>query len=508
MDPAPFGRLESLPLWRRFAPRAVWVVAALLGLLIPLKILGLGYRPSDDALRHVGKALSGKSWTEILVVEDGYGGDEHPGWHAILGAAHAVFGWDADTLVAISVAVPFALFWISMLAWRKRPEALLAALLLASVAGSDTFMRLLLGRPFIVVLIVMITVLQLWARPRKASLAQIASTVALIGLSVWVHGSWYLFGIVVAAFALCGDWRKTCSLSVCWLAGTAFGATLTGHPAAYLRQTTTHLFDVFGSHSLDRMLVTELRADYGDFSFVLAIGLALVWRVARGEWKREAVFNPVFALAALGWLLGLQISRFWSDWGYPAAILWLAVELEGVLEARLSREKVSAVLLAAFVAAGTYIGSTRDLAGRWTRNLDTVFLAPNDFRLPRIAQWLPGPGGIVYSSSLDVFFRTFYKNPQADWRYLLGFEPGIMPREDRKILRDIQRSGYAPAAYAPWVRRMKIDDRLILLQTPKPGIQELEWYYAGGNTWIGRLPTLELRSGAGGQGSSGGIPAK
>ena len=241
---------------------------------------------------------------------------------------------------------------------------------------------------------------------------------------------------------------------------------------------------------------------------MLAIGLALVWRVARGEWKREAVVSPVFALAALGWLLGLQISRFWSDWGYPAAILWLAVELEGVLEARLSREKVAAVLLAAFVAAGTYIGSTRDLAGRWTRNLDTVFLAPGDFHLPRIAQWLPGPGGIVYSSSLDVFFRTFYKNPQADWRYLLGFEPGIMPREDRKILRDIQRHGYAPEAYAPWVRRMKVDDRLILLQAPKPGIQELEWYYAGGNTWIGRLPTLEHRSGAGRQGSSGGIPAK
>ncbi|HEY8154444.1 MAG TPA: hypothetical protein VII72_09990 [Myxococcota bacterium] len=502
MNSAPFGSLENLPLWRRFAPLAVWVVSALLGLLIPLQILQLGYRPGDDALRHVGKALSGRSWTEILVVQDGYGGDEHPGWHALLGAAHRAFDLDADALVALSVAVPFALYWLAMLAWRKRPEALLAALLLASVAAPDSFMRLLLGRPFVVVLIVTVTVLQLWARPQRGSLAQIGASIALIGASVWVHGSWYLFGIVVAAFALCGEWRKTGSLAACWLAGTLLGAALTGHPIDYLRQTTTHLFDVFGSHTLDRMLVTELRADYGELTFVTGIGLALVWRVARGEWKREAIFNPVFALAALGWLLGLQVSRFWSDWGYPAAILWLAVELEQVLEARLSREKVSAALLAAFVAAGVYIGATRDLSGRWTRNLDAVFLSPGDPKLPRIAKWMPAPGGIVYSASLDVFFRTFYRNPQADWRYLLGFEVGIMPREDRQILRDIQRSGYAPEAYAPWVKRMRAPDRMILLQAWKPDIPELEWYYAGGNTWIGRLRGQEI------QGSSGGIPAK
>jgi hypothetical protein len=109
---------------------------------------------------------------------------------------------------------------------------------------------------------------------------------------------------------------------------------------------------------------------------------------------------------------------------------------------------------------------------------------------------MPDPGGIVYSSSLDVFFRTFYANPRAEWRYLLGFEPGIMPRADRKILRDIQRSGFAPEAYAPWVKRMKAEDRLILLQGWKPGIDELDWYYAGGNTWIGRLPVQRFRGAA------------
>jgi hypothetical protein len=485
----PLRRLEALPLWRGLAPRAIWMVAALLALLIPLKILQLGYRPGDDALRHVGKALSERSWPEILVVEPGYGEDEHPGWHAMLAAAHRVFGWDADTLVVLSVAVPFALCWLALLAWRRRPEALLAALLLASVAAPDSFMRLLLGRPFLVVLIVAVCVLQLWARPRETlSLARAAATVALIGFSVWVHGSWYLFGIVVAAFALCGRWQDTARLGACWLAGTLLGAALTGHPVSYLAQTTRHLFDVFGGEMLDRMLVSELRADHGDQIFVSSLGLVLVWRVARGEWRREVVANPLFALAALGWLLGLMVSRFWTDWGFPAAILWLATELEEVLEAKLPRESVAAAMLAAFVALGSWIGVTRDLAGRWTRNLDAVFLSSGDYRLPHIAKWLPGPGGIVYSSSLDVFFKTFYANPRGQWRYLLGFEPGIMPRADREILRDIQRSGFAPEAYAPWVKRMRPEDRLILLQGWKPGIDELDWYYAGGNTWIGRLP--------------------
>jgi hypothetical protein len=486
---APLHRLEGHPLWRRLAPRAVWIVAALLAVLIPLRILQHGYRPSDDALRHVAKALSGKAWPEILVVEEGYGADEHPGWHALLSAAHRAFGWDGDTLVQLSVAVPFALFWLALLVWRRRPEALLAAMLAASVLAPDSFMRLLLGRPFVVVMIATVTLLQLWARPReRIPPAQLAASVALVGFSVWVHGSWYLFGIVVAAFALCGEWRKTAWLAACWLAGTLLGATLTGHPVAYLRQTTSHLFDVFGGTLLDRMLVSELRADYGDLTFLMGIGLMLVWRVARGEWRREAVVNPVFALAALGWLLGLSLSRFWSDWGYPAAIVWLARELEEVLEARLPRESVPAALLAAFVAVGSTVGATRDVGARWTRNLDTVFLSPRDFRLPHIAEWMPGPGGVVYSASLDVFFRTFYANPQADWRYLLGFEPGIMPREDRRILREIQRSGYAPEAFAPWLKRMRLEDRLILLQAWKPAIPELEWYYARGNTWIGRQP--------------------
>jgi hypothetical protein len=39
--------------------------------LIPLRILGRGFLPPDDALRHAAKAVSGREWSEILVLRPG-----------------------------------------------------------------------------------------------------------------------------------------------------------------------------------------------------------------------------------------------------------------------------------------------------------------------------------------------------------------------------------------------------------------------------------------------------
>ena len=89
-------------------PLAVWVLALLVGILIPLKILSLGYIPIDDVKCHVAKAISGKAWPEILVMDERFAEDEHPGWHSMLGALHRHLNCDADTLIFFSIAVPFA----------------------------------------------------------------------------------------------------------------------------------------------------------------------------------------------------------------------------------------------------------------------------------------------------------------------------------------------------------------------------------------------------------------
>ena len=63
--------------------------------------------------------------------------------------------------------------------------------------------------------------------------------------------------------------------------------------------------------------------------FVLGM---LVWRKLRGKWDIRAIYNPIFILAASGWTLGFVASRFWTDWGMPAAIFWVMAETSGVFD--------------------------------------------------------------------------------------------------------------------------------------------------------------------------------
>ena len=71
--------------FRRYVPLAAWMVVGLALLFIPLKIIECGYLPGDDALRHCAKAVSGKPWTEIIIVGDIFKIDHNLGWHGILG---------------------------------------------------------------------------------------------------------------------------------------------------------------------------------------------------------------------------------------------------------------------------------------------------------------------------------------------------------------------------------------------------------------------------------------
>src|ERR1035438_5924336 len=69
---------------RRYVPLAVWVIVILTLLLIPLKIISYGYIPPDDALRTEAKAVSGKTWPEILVLDPVYKIDHEYGWGPLL----------------------------------------------------------------------------------------------------------------------------------------------------------------------------------------------------------------------------------------------------------------------------------------------------------------------------------------------------------------------------------------------------------------------------------------
>ena len=139
------------------------------------------------------------------------------------------------------------------------------------------------------------------------------------------------------------------------------------------------------------------------------------------------------------------------------------------------------------IAAGVFLGFTCDRDSRWTGNLTAEYLTTEN---PELAGWLPEPGGIIYNSDMDVFYSTFYKNPTAPWRYVLGFEPGLMLPEDLEVFRKAQWNYGDARAYEPWVKKMRPEDRLFIhaKHGGAPNCPGLEWNYAATELWIGRLP--------------------
>jgi hypothetical protein len=247
------------------------------------------------------------------------------------------------------------------------------------------------------------------------------------------------------------------------------------------------MFGVFGGLVVNRQLEPELHPSDGAVPAVLAVAALLLWRAVSLGWNSRKLLNPVFMMMMLGWLLGLKMQRFWWDYGTPAFIIWVAMELQEHFEKGVVFDSVQRLFLALAIAAGAYLGFTSDRDGRWTQNLTTEFLQAND---PKLAGWMPEPGGIIYNSDMDVFFETFYANPTADWKYILGFESGWMRPEDLKVLRQAQWNFGDARAYEPWVQEMRPQDRMIIhaAGSGRPNIPELEWNYAATETWIGRLP--------------------
>jgi hypothetical protein len=90
---------------------------------------------------------------------------------------------------------------------------------------------------------------------------------------------------------------------------------------------------------------------------------------------------------------------------------------------------------------------------------------------------------------MQFFYNTFYKNPAGDWRYIVGFEPALMPPDDLKVYRDIHRSEGSADSYQPWIKKMRPIDRLALNRPGQPDIPALEWKQAAQGIWIGRLPS-------------------
>jgi hypothetical protein len=319
------------------------------------------------------------------------------------------------------------------------------------------------------------------------------TTLFLIAAAAWIHGSFYQLILPAAGLLLAGRWRQAFRYGALGAAGSFLGAAFTGHPWLFLEQCVRHLSGVFGDYALTNQLVFELMPTDGEGAMALAVIAMLLWRARDPDWKARDLAEPIFMMGLLGWLLGLKVGRFWWDWGLPATLLWLALELEKQFERYAGFDSGKRLLVTLGLAAGVFLGMTSDRGSRWTWNAAKQYLTQND---PVLAGWLPESGGIIYSVDMTVFNDTFFKNPAAPWRYVLGFESALMRPEDLAVARKVQWNFGDLRAYEPWVKKMRRQDRLIIpaswLPTSGPArtvasIPELEWFHAPNDWWIGRL---------------------
>jgi len=449
-----------------------------------LRVIGQGYFPRDDALRHVAKVVSGKPWGEILVIRPEISMDSHPGWHAVLSACQSVASADKRILLNFSVIFLFLAVTLPPVFYFRRGEAWIASLALSAIFFVGAIQRLFFGRPYLASMVMVLLFCFLWdrIRERKMPRSGLIALAIVAALATWIHGTWYLL-----ALALARQWRVFSLMSGALFLGVFSGAMLTGSPLVFLHQMLFHALESFGKNDFLNQLVSEFQPFSGEAPVFFLVGGLLLWRRARGEWETRAVDNPVFYLAVIGWIMGFFTLRFWTDWAWPALAFWVACEIQAILEYYTGRFRWQRLFLAGVFCLVLLLAVANDRDSRWSGGASLWPNMENAAHRP----WLPEAGGILYNDNMYLFYQVFYQNPHGPWRYALGFEPVWMTADNLKTYRRIQLTRGKNESYAPWVKKMTEKDRLILLRNAKPQIEGLEWHETTPTVWSGKLPPVK-----------------
>lgn len=465
-------------------------------LFSPLDVIRQGFIPPDDALRHCAKAVSGRAWSDVLVLDPVYTFDHHYGWHALLGALYHL-GIPKEGLLAFSI---FGLFMFSLglpLLMRKRSEFWLLAVATVLFINPSGVHRFLLGRPYLLQTAVTLFICLRWesfAR-EKVQKRDMLVLLLLVSLAAWCRSTWYLYVLAPGCLFLTGERKAAIRISAVCAGGILIGAMMTMQPWLYFKESTLHFLAATRRDVLPWMLVSEFHPrSPALYLFILVAGI-LALRKFRGQWRLEAIQNVSFYLLVISALLGFKAVRFWLDFGVPALLAWLSLQFEAMFSGTgpMRDERGWPRLIVVAGACLVFIVSaTSDISGRYSSDILAKSLHQEKDR-----EWLPEDGGILYSTNMGIFFRTFYENPYAKWRYVLGFEPGMMTEENKRIYRDIMYSQNDARFFKPWVDQMTSRDRMILTTSgAEPKIPELEWVNIRGTIWSGRLPRTDRNGGS------------
>jgi hypothetical protein len=455
--------------------------------LVPLRIVAQGFLPDDDALRHAAKAVSGRAWADVLVLRPEVTMDSHPGWHALLSLVHHVTGADAHALVLVSITGLLLVLLLPAAFLMRRPEAWAFALVAFGALEPRIPTRFASGRPFLLAAALLVVLCLLAVRPGagESSRRALPLLAALFGVTAWMHPSWHLFLLSVAACVLAGRLRLGTTLLAGLGLGVVVAGLLYGNPLEFVTQSVLHTVLAIGTPAPPGTLAIEFLPGDGSPLLVLGVVALLLWRKLRGERAAGTLTSPVAALAALGWLLGWLVIRFWSDWGAIALLVWMALEIEAVLERQVEPGSWRRVGVAAVAGVAVVLVLSANTRGQRPSAAERPFLS---LTTPAAEPFLPDPGGVLYTDDMRLFFQLFYSRPTAPWRYVVGYEPALMPPDDLATFRRIL-AARTSGSFAPWLGKMRRPDRLVLRSTEgRPPIPELEWAQVSQTVWSGRVP--------------------
>ncbi len=452
--------------------------------MIPINIAGQGYLPIDDALRHSAKVVSEKNWDEIIVIRDYIKIDSHIGWHYILGTAKNLFNVKMRSLAMFSVVFFFVLFSLIPIIYLKRPEAWIMALLAFSSLDWLPFSRLFLGRPCIATMSWILLLSFSWKELSlpKTPLSTYFVLFAYTTVVVFVQSAWPILGIPVIGFLFAKEYRAAAKLTAIIGGSLLAGAALTGHAVAFITQNFHHVYSALFEVPKS-IAVNELQGYNGAPLIIFLVVSIILYKLIRNEFHFEILHNPVFIISLLSYIFQFQSARIWTDIGFPALCVWLSTEFIDICK-NLQLTAQKRLILAVVVILTFYLQTTNDYQERWSKGRKYHLLSYNT---PSEQVWLPEPGGIIYNSHMDIFFKGFYSNPNADWKYILGFEPAWMKKEDLEVYAAMVTTKNIKSM-KPWIEKMTPKDRLVLRYHARgePALPQLEWRHMSDGLWIGK----------------------
>ena len=456
--------------------------------IVPYRIICLGFMPTDDANRHVAFSVTDKNWADVLEIEPSLSADHNAGWHYVLKKIHKYFGLNKEALLITVMISLFLIFNITGSLLSPNIASWTIVLLLMFIFNRVIVVRLLIGRPFVVSSVVTLILFKLWFIESKKPISigcKYLVSIIFITLAVWLHGTWYTFLLLPIALLLAGKIKKSLELSFIVLLSTVIGAYLTGEFEQFLHFHYAATLNIFTEKIYNWQLVTEFAEGNIYTAWLFPTSIIIILLIySKKLCLNELSKDPLFIMILLCWMLSIKVARFWIDWGIIALMFWLSYKISLLIEDMQSVKK-------------NYL--------RWTLFLFTVFsfviIIPNsswnnqnerksfsvDFTKPQFAEYKPLDGGIIYNDSMTHFYYQYYADPEGKYKYVLGFEPAIMPQADRKTFREIIYSLFHYSSYKPWVDKLTEKDRIFAYNDISPYYPQLDWIKAGTHLWIGKI---------------------